>query len=274
MRVFDIHLKELYPFLDNGVSNPVLTVYLQHNSKEIFGGETRRPCMLFCPGGAYYMVSEREGEPMALHLFPEGWQAAVLHYSVAYEVQAFWPQQLLEASAALHYLSVHAEEFHIDPEKLAITGFSAGAHLAASYANYWNRPLVQEKVAAPKLKGCTLCYGVLTAGEKTHSGSMFYLTGKETLSEEEIHLLSMEKQIGSHTPATFLFHTACDDCVPVENTLMYASALSAAKIPFEVHIYPEGFHGLSTADRQTGVVDSFAAAGWLDVWKEWLRRTI
>jgi len=278
MQIEQFHLKELYPFLCNNDCDPVLTVYAQDNSLEVFSGENTRPCMVVCPGGSYYAISERESEPIALELLPDGWQVAVLHYSVAGEVKGSWPQQLLEVAASMHLIRQNASKWHVDPERLAISGFSAGGHLAASYANYWNHPIVTQKVDAPRPKACVLAYAVLTADiNKTHDGTIMYLSGKydlKDLTEEEIIRYSMEKQVGEQTPPTFLFHTVSDDLVPIENALWYAEALSAHKIPFEVHIYPHGYHGLATANAQTGILDDFAAADWLRICKEWLRRTV
>lgn len=274
MNVRTYHLRETYPFLQHADCDPTLTVYLQQNSKEIFNGETRRPCVLIIPGGAYYAVSEREGEPIALHFLPEGWQAAILHYSVSSETKGVWPQQLLEAAAAMNWISMHAESWHVDPERLAVCGFSAGGHLAAAYADYWNRPIVQNVVAAPRPKACILGYAVLTAGMLTHLDTIKNLTGGKKLSDTEVQALSMEKQVNADTPPTFLFHTANDTCVPVANSLCYANALANVGIPFEMHIYPDGIHGIATADEQTGITEKQAAADWLRACKAWLRRTV
>ena len=111
-----------------------LYLYLQENLPEI--AMDKRPLIFICPGGAYAMTSDREAEAVALQFLAAGFHAAVLRYSVA---PARYPTALLQVAAGFKYLREHAEEFHIDEDKIVIQGASAGGHLAASYGVFWKK---------------------------------------------------------------------------------------------------------------------------------------
>ena len=117
-----------------------LTTYFQDYSEEL-DCSTKRPAVVICPGGAYRFCSDREAEPIAIHLLQMGYHAAVLRYSCC---PHRYPEALLQLAGAFLFLSSHAEEYHIDSEKIAVCGFSAGGHLAASYGVFWNKSFVTE----------------------------------------------------------------------------------------------------------------------------------
>ena len=94
-----------------------------------------RPLVLVCPGGGYHFTSEREAEIVAMQFNAMGYHSAVLDYSCA---PAQFPTALLELSKSVAYLRAHAKEWCIDPDKIAVLGFSAGGHLAASLGVFWN----------------------------------------------------------------------------------------------------------------------------------------
>ena len=123
-----------------------------------------------------------------------------------------------------------------------------------------------------------LCYPVITADPAwAHLGSFDALTGKTERTSEEIQKFSCEKLVTEHTPSAFLWHTAADGGVPVMNSLLYAQALAAHRIPFELHVYPEGEHGLATSDARTldkVLPEHEYAHAWLDCAKKWLHITL
>lgn len=249
-----------------------LTVYARAASPEL--GARRYPACVICPGGAYAGLSEREGEPVALALAARGIQCFVLRYSV---VPARYPTQLLQAAAAFAYLRENAALYQLAPDALHILGFSAGGHLAGHYASAWSMPLLRETLGvereALRPNGAILCYGVLSALERTHGDSIRNLLGEQDTPAMR-EAISFEKNVSADTPPAFLWHTAADDAVPVENSLYAAEALSRAHIPFEMHIYPEGGHGLALGDWRTDWLGKSPrpVARWTEDCAAWILR--
>lgn len=211
----------------------------------------KRPAIIICPGGGYEYCSVREAEPVALRFAAQGIPAFVLRYSC---VNKKFPTALLEAAQAMAYVRKNAEELGVDPDKIMICGFSAGGHLAASLAVHWKKSFISDTLGGSaelyKPNGAVLCYPVITSGEKRHDGSIVNIVGTD-YPPEAMELVSLEKQVDENTPPTFLWHTADDGCVPIENTLLFAAALSEKKIPFACHIFESGAHGLALCDETT-----------------------
>ena len=277
MRYEKIFLKERYAFLGEEGRNPALECYLPLDIADAYRQSGKRPCMLICPGGGYTFVSPREGEPIALHLLPEGYNVFVLNYSVH---PHRFPVQLQEVAAAMELICENGEVWNCDTDRIAIMGFSAGGHLAAHYSNAYNIPEVRAVFPDSKpVKASVLCYPVISAQpEVAHKGSFQYLTGCEyPLRDEVTAKFSCEMLVTDRTPPAFLWHTAADNAVPVNNSLLYAQALANHKVPFGLHIYPEGQHGLATVDEQTNGELSPAtcmAADWLPALKRWLKNML
>ena len=271
-----IHLKERFPQLAQNGCDPKLAVYLPDNMTEMGRDGHKRPCLLVCPGGGYRRVSQREGEPIALHFLPHGYNVFVLWYSVS---PNRFPTQLREVAAAMELIHENAEAWHCDTGKIAIMGFSAGGHLAAHYSNAYHWPEVREMFPQSKPVNATLlCYPVITADPKhAHLGSFQNLLGKEELTQEEQNRFSCNKMVTEQTPPTFLWHTRRDQMVPVMNTLLYGQALAEHDVPFALHIYPEGVHGLATVDAVTNDAlppAAALAADWLEAARKWLSFTL
>jgi acetyl esterase/lipase len=245
-----IELKNHFSFLGENGKNPTLDIYLPYNMVEMNRQNQKRPCLLVLPGGGYGMCSEREAEPIALHFLPEGFNVFVLTYSVA---PHRFPSQITEVATAMELIYANAEKWNCDTNKIAVMGFSAGGHLAAHYSTMYDCKEVREFFKDSKRPDASvLCYPVITSDfTTTHQGSFINLSGHETLTPEEAEYFSCEKQVKESTPPAFLWHTAEDNVVPVENSLLYAKALAKYKIPFELHIFPYGGHGLSTCDKHT-----------------------
>ncbi len=267
-----LHLKEHISFLRDTGGDPVLSVYLPDNLAEMGWEDKKRPCLVICPGGAYRFCSEREAEPVAFHFLTEGYNVFVLRYSVA---PVRYPAQLLEVAATLELICQNGEAWHCDTDRIALMGFSAGGHLAAHYTTCYDSDAVRAVVPnSHRVQASVLCYPVISADPAyTHTGSMENLLGYLPKAGEQADFFSCDKQVKASTPPAFLWHTAEDATVPVMNTLLYAQALSRFQIPVEVHIYPKGNHGLSTADGQTcgELPSSVARVGeWLTAAKKWL----
>ena len=269
-----IHLKDHFEFLGDDGRDATLTVYLPYyGMTEIRHSQMKKPCILLCPGGGYSRCCLREDEPIALHFLPEGYNVFVLTYSTA---PHRYPSQLLEVAAAMELIYANAKLWHCDTERIAIMGFSAGGHLAAHYSTCFDCEEVRAYFPESRaVNASILCYPVITADPAySHKGSIKNLTGKEALTGEDIEKFSCDRQVTEHTPKAFIWHTASDTGVPMKNSLLYAEALWAHKIPVELHIYPAGKHGLATVDEQTNPPLEPAAAhahDWLEAMKRWMR---
>lgn len=236
-----------------------------------------RDGLLVIPGGGYSFVSmDREGEPVALTFCGMGMNCFVLEYSV--KEKAVFPAPLREAALAMAHIKEHAQEYDVDPDRIFAMGFSAGGHLTASLGSFWHKEDITG-VPAQKVKpaGTVLVYPVITTGEFTHAGTTNNLCGTQTPTDQQRQAWSLEKQVNENTVPAFLVHTAMDQAVPVENTLLFAMALSAKKIPMEIHIFPKGHHGLALSNFITGRKESDMLpefAQWTALAYDWMKRII
>lgn len=251
---------------------PTLTAYLiDGNPNE----EEMRPAVLVIPGGGYSGVSYREGERIALSYSVAGFHTFILDYCCAPHRH---PLPIQDVATAIELIRKNAFEWGIDAEKIAVIGFSAGGHLAASISTLWNDKNIFgnncEVNLLHKPNATILCYPVISSGEFAHKGSFINLTGNE--SENDLwKQLSLENRVDENTPPTFLWHTFSDAAVPVENSLLYAKSLRHYGIPFEMHIYPSGAHGLSVVSDETyWKVPKFTRNyPWIEQSIEWLYLT-
>lgn len=229
--------------------------------------------VLICPGGGYRFLSDREAAPIADAFTRMGCHAYVVGYDTNRPRLGFTPVRQL--AQALQQAADEASSRGFDAKKIFLCGFSAGAHLAATLGVYWYDPAVTglPKTGLVRPAGLILAYPVITMGEYAHPGSRQMLTGG---SDGLAHIFSLEKHVGSATPPTFLWQTATDEKVPVQNSLLFVQALLAAGIPCEYHMYPYGPHGMSlatpaVADPADGVPADEHIAGWLQQCEQWLR---
>jgi acetyl esterase/lipase len=258
--------KGQYQVEDSSEFQPTLVTY-------VLEGHKKRGAVLICPGGGYERLSPREAEPVALQFAAAGFHTFVLYYSVAPKRH---PQPLLDLSRAMNIIRHHADKWKVDAQKIAVCGFSAGGHLAASLGVHWDKAYCAN---APGLEpgwnqpnALILCYPVISAGRFAHRSSFEHLLGQDANSEA-LHEMSLEYQVSAKTPPTFLWHTYDDSAVPVENSLLFANGLREQKIPFEMHIYPHGPHGLSlaTAETDEGRGQDAHISGWIKLCTEWLQ---
>ena len=258
--------------------NAHLVTYIQDYSDSLAMRE--RPLILLCPGGGYAYTSDREAESMALQFLAMGYHAAVLRYSCA---PSRYPTSLLELAASVKLIREHAEQWHVKTDKLVIQGCSAGGHLAASFAMFWDRDWLRERAGIAdkdpehsllRPNGLLLCYPVISSGEFAHRGSFESLLGDLPGQDELLEQVSREKQVSADVPPTFVWHTYEDQSVPVENSLLLVSALRRAGIPTEFHMYPRGGHGLALATSLTQTSDGNCirpeCASWISLAHTWL----
>ena len=260
---------ELNPRLPASQTEVSMTVYAR-NRLGFPADNGHRWAMLILPGGGYRVHSVPEAEPVAMTFLAAGVQCFVLNYSL---VPDRYPQQLLEAAAAVAYLRAHGEEYGID--RVAVCGFSAGGHLAGCLANLWQLPLLSETLGVPSSRfrpdGAILSYPVITYSPENQSFSN--LLGREA-TEEEVSLLSLERSVTGNNPPTFLWATVTDEMVPVQNSMDYAQALLKAGVPLEFHLFPKGPHVTSVGTEESayrkGCVNPHAAH-WTELCAEWLK---
>ena len=251
MKYFTLELDLDYKKLNLGDGHRAfIECYLPSNFQSFSAG-IKHPAMIVCPGGGYEGLSKREDEPVALQYLAANYATFILNYSVA--ADAGFPRCLFEALTAIKTVREHAEEWEIDADKIAMVGFSAGGHLTATVGAYWNSTIAEEALgdtAQFKPNALVLSYPVITSGEWAHRGSFDCLVGEDA-SKDLLENVSIEKQVTASYPPTFLWHTATDGAVPVQNSILMANALADQEIPFELHIYPSGPHGLSLSDERT-----------------------
>ena len=283
-----------------GEKKALLTAYLHDTDEKL-------PAIIVCPGGAYMLVGEREGAPVAQHLYEHGFQAFVLSYSTitsdlikehpdwpyeqavskgdqiifeCEEVSSNYPNPLIELATAMKNVKEWHEQFHIDTSKIGIIGFSAGGHLAALYGNMWHESRLLEKIGLSKgIKPWfqAICYGVtemdgnyLNWLKKNQPNliKMYKAFFNSIEPDSEImKKLSPAYTINKHTPPTFIWHTTQDELVPVTQSVSFAMELEKKHIPWEAHFYEQGCHGLSLADQAVHVQT------WFSLLLGWLDET-
>lgn len=229
--------------------------------------DKKRPAVLLCPGGGYRTLSTREDQPIAMKYLAAGFHVFVLHYSLAPDV---FPRALMELALAMKVIREHGDERNVD--RIAVSGFSAGGHLACCLGVFWDREWLYGALGVkPEMirpDGMILCYPVITSGEYCHKGSFECLMGAEASKKDEKlrRLLSLEYQVGPQVPKTFLWHTWTDQSVPVENSLLLLQALRKAGVNVEAHLYPVGPHGIALGTEETQGIDQKYLEPYCDSW--------
>ncbi len=218
----------------------------------------KKPAVIICPGGGYtHVAMQHEGTPFAYYLEKRGYQPFILRYRVH---PALYPEPQMDLLAVISYIRLHAIEYDVDPDRIAVIGFSAAGHLCASAAALYDEimPLVRAEALRTGLvtpeeadsldghfKSLILGYPVVTFEKGvTHESSFEHLTGwREDLRKG----LSVENLIAPGFPSTFIWHNEDDGAVPVENSKRLDAVLTDKNIPHELHLYPTGGHGVSMA---------------------------
>jgi acetyl esterase/lipase len=228
----------------NAADIPTLTPYLCESN-------ATGAAMVICPGGGYAHLAPHEGNDYALWLNQHGVTCFVLKSRLG-SSGYHYPAEFLDVARAMRWVRAHAEDYKINPQRIGIMGSSAGGHLAATLLTHFDAgdinsaDAIERQSSRPDLG--ILCYAVISMGEFTHQGSKDNLLGKNP-SPELVKLLSNELRVTTNTPPCFLWTTFEDKTVPMENTMMFAEALRKNHVPFALHIYEKGGHGMGLKDK-------------------------
>lgn len=299
--------------------NVTMDIYIIENSEELHNG-LKRPLVIVCPGGGYGFHSDTEGEPIALKYVSSGFHAAVLKYGIGQ--YASMPGPLCDIADAVCYMREHADELNINSKQIFVSGFSAGAHVAAALGVFFNNdellPKYKGRHELIRPNGMILGYPVLDLrSTSTHldlgiqpgtkmddiqfaqrhpnmpQENIFIMDEKEgryfvdferamnafifngDYTDEQEDFYSLQNQVSSDTPPTFIWHSCMDGLIKPSNSLKFATALLEHDVPYELHIYGQGGHGISLANHITATnkwdVEP-AATGWIDLAIAWVNR--
>lgn len=231
-----------------------------------------RGSVIICPGGGYEFCSTREAEPVAHAWNRAGFHAFVLWYDCEQAPLGLEPVRQL--AWAVSTVRRNAQEWDLNPERVALCGFSAGAHLTGTLGVLWQNDDIFTGTIAEERKpnALILSYPVITAGKYAHRGSFTRLAGTDATAQQHF---SLEMLVNEHTPPTFLWHTMDDAEVSVQNTLLFSRALRNAGVPQEMHLFSHGVHGLSLATPDTSDIANLRipdahVAKWFILACEWL----
>ena len=253
-----------------------------------FQTDRQRPIVIVCPGGGYRATSDREAEPIALRFLAQGCHAAVLRYSVL----APFPEPMLDLGRAILAVRARAAARRVDPAGVFVCGFSAGGHLAAALGVLWHKPDLPTTLGvrpeAIRPDGLILGYAVIDletvvvppravdplTGELLDTGIVSAVYGRADPQAEALDPYRLDRHVSPTTPPAFIWHTAADQVVPAANALRFAAALDAHRVPYELHIFQRGGHGLALADETTdtdGHLFNREAQAWVPLAAAWLQ---
>jgi len=224
---------------------PTLTPYL-------CASNATGAAMVICPGGGYGRLASHEGEGYALWLNRQGINCFVLKYRLGSNGYRH-PAMLNDAARAVRWVRAHARDYQIDTKRVGLMGSSAGGHLASTLLTHFDSgdtnssDAIERQSSRPDLG--ILCYAVISLGEFTHKGSKQNLLGSNP-KPELVELLSNELQVTTNTPPCFLWTTFEDKSVPMENTMLFAEALRKNHVPFDLHVYQKGGHGMGLGEKK------------------------
>lgn len=270
-----------------------------------------RPAIIICPGGSYMYCSDREAEPVAMAFNAMGFNAFVLRYSVygqgkttdeilaegnfPVKSDVIFPHALQETAKAFEVLYQNASQWRIDTDKIGLIGFSAGGHNTGMYGNLWHEPVIQEATSLTddQLKPAfnisayaltDIAYYFNRNMDNPDPNVKAYATaislacfGKPMPSPEEVLQYSVPNTVNEHTPPTFIWGTSEDAVVNIRDSISLALALEENNIPFEMHVFQNGPHGLSVANNLSAVKPEQVnptAAQWVKLVEDWLNNEI
>lgn len=225
----------------SNVSRPTLSVFLPPADK------ATGAAVVICPGGGYgVLVIKREGYDVAEAFTRQGIAAFVLKYRLPSDKtmidKSIGPLQ--DAQRAIQLVRQRAAEWHVNPQKVGIMGFSAGGHLASTAGTHFSSPQISNPAnTSLRPDFMVLVYPVISLDAQIgHAGTRTNLLGASPTAEQ-LKLYSNQEQVTATTPPTFLTHAGDDKVVPVANSVVFYEALQKQSIPTDMHLYTYGGHG-------------------------------
>ena len=248
------------------VAEPTLTVYSPR-------GKNTGAAVLVCPGGGYQILAiDLEGTEICDWLNSRGITAVLLKYRVPGS-GPYWddehncrvnpkePRALEDAQRALRLVRFHAAEWHVDPHKIGVMGFSAGGHIAAGTSTRFDEHLYPPVDDADK-ESCRPDFAVAC-----YPGHLWVHEDEDTTHKgaEKLELHS-DIHVTAQTSPTFLLQAENDDIDGVEQSLTYYVALKQAKVPVEMHLYAQGGHAFGLRPTEFPITTN-----WPSLVETWLR---
>jgi acetyl esterase/lipase len=213
--------------------------------------------MVICPGGGYAVLSHHEGQGYAQWLNQMGITCFVLKYRLGTDGYHH-PCMMEDGMRSIRLVRANAAKWKIDPKRVGMIGSSAGGHMVAMAVTHFDYgdPNASDPVERQSSRPDTgiLCYPVISMEKHVHRGSRMYLLG-DNPPQALLDYTSAEKNVRRDTPSCFIWQTYADEAVPVQNSLMFANALQEARIPYDLHIYKDGPHGLGVGGTPTDPED-------------------
>ncbi|KRN97847.1 esterase lipase [Levilactobacillus paucivorans] len=246
--------------------------YLQGYLRQDAGTPQHYPAMIIVPGGSYTHIPEQQAEDLALAWSARGYQTFFLRYSFVAEKHPLLPAPVIELAQTVASLREYATDWQIDTKRIAIAGFSVGGHIVALYNDLWHMADFAKRVGVPtaalKPQAVILGYPVITpkAGFPTDPTMLDAWT-------DDPEKIAADQQVTAQNAPTFVWATAADPLVPVQNALAYAQASIAQGVDTELHLFHHGPHGLALANSVTAWKPGTAlphVAHWMDLAQEWL----
>ena len=228
------------------VASPTMTLYRAH-------GKNSGAAVVVFPGGGYTILAmDLEGTEVCEWLSSKGISCVLLKYRVPNSgPYPKSPAALQDAQRTLGLVRSHAAEWHIDPHRIGVLGFSAGAHLAVALSTHFEQRLYPPVDPADQLS-CRPDFAVIVYPA--------YLA----LAEQNLGA-NPDVPVTGETPPTFLVQTEDDRVAHVESSLSYYVALKKANVPVEMHLYTEGVHGYGL--RRTAL----PVTSWPQLVETWLQ---
>lgn len=234
------------------------------------------PAVIVVPGGSYTHIPEQQAETLALAFANLGYQSFYLRYQFIGEKTPLLPAPVVDLARAVALIRNHAEEWHIDPTTIVLAGFSVGGHIVSLYSDYWQTDQLRTQAGST---GTDLQPQAVILGYPVISPLLGFPTDEATLATWTAapETVAADQHVSEQNPPTFIWVTADDPLVPAKNSLAYAAALAEHQVPYELHVFHHGPHGMALANHLTAWkrdADQPHVAHWLTLANEWLNDTL